>query len=203
MICLIFSPSHLIVHMSVAKVLAEEGHNVTVVVTQEPKVNHKNIHKILIPPTEEHIEFLNKELSSLSKKKPSLLGTLANALGSLSMFIDMQKDGLEDKRFTQLYDNPDTKFDLVIVGYFLNSFQLGVAAKFNAPVILSWMSAPIQIINDYVGNPNGIAYVPNAMMAVKLGEKMNFLERVQNFLTAIMFDIFGMIIEYRNQRFYK
>uniref|UniRef100_A0A1A9VTL8 UDP-glycosyltransferases domain-containing protein n=1 Tax=Glossina austeni TaxID=7395 RepID=A0A1A9VTL8_GLOAU len=198
----IFNPSHLIVHMSVVKVLAEEGHNVTVFVTQEPKVNHQKIHTIIIPPGEEHIEILHKEFSDLAKEKPSVLRTLRNLIGSLRLLIDMQKDALEDKRFTQLYDNPDTKFDLVIVGYFLNSFQLGVAAKFNAPVILSWMSAPIQIINNYVGNPNGIAYVPNTMLATKLGEKMNFLERVENFMTAVMFDIFGKIMDYRNQRFY-
>uniref|UniRef100_A0A1B0A5W2 UDP-glycosyltransferases domain-containing protein n=1 Tax=Glossina pallidipes TaxID=7398 RepID=A0A1B0A5W2_GLOPL len=196
------SPSHLIVHMSVAKVLAEEGHNVTVVVTQEPKVNHKKIHTIIIPPGEEHIEILHKEFSDLAKEKPSVLRTLRNLIGSLRLLIDMQKDALEDERFTQLYDNPDTKFDLVIVGYFLNSFQLGVAAKFNAPVVLSWMSAPIQIINNYVGNPNGISYVPNTMLAVKLGDKMNFQERVQNFLTATVFDIFRKIMDYRNQRFY-
>ncbi|KAL9925031.1 uncharacterized protein ACN2A1_010713 [Glossina fuscipes fuscipes] len=196
------TPSHLIVHMSVAKVLAEEGHNVTVVVTQEPKVNHQKIHTILIPPGEEHIEFLHKEFSDLAKQKPSLLRTLTNLIGSLRLIIDMQRDALKDERFTQLYDNPDTKFDLVIVGYFLNSFQFGVAAKFKAPVILSWMSAPVHIINDYVGNPNGVAYVPNTMMATKLGEKMNFLERVQNFLTAIMFDTFGKIMDYRNQCFY-
>ncbi|KAL9923631.1 UDP-glycosyltransferase UGT5-like [Glossina fuscipes fuscipes] len=196
------TPSHLIVHMSVAKVLAEEGHNVTVVVTQEPKVNHKNIHKILIPPAEKHIEFLNKEFSALFKKKPSLLRTLANVLGSLSMIIDMQKDVLEDKRFAQLYDNPDTKFDLVIVGYFFNSFQLGVAAKFKVPVILSWMSDPGNLVNEYVGNPNEIAYVPNSNMAVELGRRMNLLERAQNLVTSIFFKIFKLLLDYRNQGFY-
>uniref|UniRef100_A0A1A9X0P9 Cytochrome b5 heme-binding domain-containing protein n=1 Tax=Glossina brevipalpis TaxID=37001 RepID=A0A1A9X0P9_9MUSC len=144
------SPSHLIVHMSVAKVLAEEGHNVTVVVTQEPKINHEKIHQILIPPAEENIEFINKEISALAKKKPGLLLTLTNILGSLSRIIDMQKDVLVDKRFTQLYDDPDTRFDLVIIGYFFNSFQFGVAAKFNAPVMLSWMSGPMQLINGYL-----------------------------------------------------
>jgi len=45
--------SHLIVEMSMAKVLAENGHNVTVVTTLKPHVTHKNIKVIQLALTEE------------------------------------------------------------------------------------------------------------------------------------------------------
>ncbi|XP_036329625.1 uncharacterized protein LOC118741759 [Rhagoletis pomonella] len=41
--------------MSVVKALAEKGHNVTVVSLFKPKVNHKNITNIIIPPLEKHM----------------------------------------------------------------------------------------------------------------------------------------------------
>ncbi|TMW41392.1 hypothetical protein DOY81_013528 [Sarcophaga bullata] len=69
------SPSHLIVHMSVAKILAEEGHNVTVVASQVPKVNSDKINLIVIPPTKEQEEMLNKEVSGMALKKNNLFTT--------------------------------------------------------------------------------------------------------------------------------
>jgi len=45
--------SHLIIEMSMAKVLAENGHNVTVVTRLKPHVSHKNINVIWLTITEE------------------------------------------------------------------------------------------------------------------------------------------------------
>uniref|UniRef100_A0A1A9VTM1 Uncharacterized protein n=1 Tax=Glossina austeni TaxID=7395 RepID=A0A1A9VTM1_GLOAU len=80
---------------------------------------------------------------------------------SLSSLIDMETDALQDEHFTQFYDDPDTKFDLVIVGHSFNSLQFGIGEKFNAFLVLSCS------MNNYVKNPNENAYVPNVNMAVE------------------------------------
>lgn len=197
------SPSHLIVHMSVAKVLAEKGHNVTVVASQLPKVNHDKIHLIIIPPTPEQEEILNKEVSGMALKKNNLMTTIGNFFGSLKLLIDMQADVLKHPRFTALYDNPDTKFDLVIMGYFMNTFQFGVAAKFKAPLIVSWSASSMIFSDLLVGNPSEVSYVPDMNMAVQIGEKMSFIQRVQNLFSNLIFRTIKEMLDFRMRYFYK
>lgn len=197
------SPSHLIVHMSLVKVLAERGHNVTVVVALKPKVTHKDINVIVIPPPEEQEKELEQEVAQMALKKNNIFTIFQNFFGSLKLLIDMQADVLKDPRFTALYDNPDTRFDLVICGFFFNTYQLGVAAKFNAPVIISWMGPPMVMIDRVVGNPYESSYVPNMNMALKVGEKMSFLKRLQNFMMNNFFDAMMRILDIRMRNFYK
>lgn len=197
------SPSHLIVHMSVAKILAEKGHNVTVVASQVPKVNHKQINLIVIPPTKEQEEMLNKEVAGMALKKNSLFTTIGNFFGSLKLLIDLQFDVLKDPRFTQLYENSETHFDLVICGYFMNTFQLGVAAKFNAPVVVSWSGASMLLSDLLVGNPSEVSFVPDFNIALKTGEKMNFLQRLQNLLSNLILRGVKELLDVRMRHFYK
>ncbi|XP_075152430.1 UDP-glucosyltransferase 2-like [Haematobia irritans] len=196
------SPSHLIVHMSVVKVLAEHGHNVTVVVSQKPKVTHKDINVILIPPSEEIQKFINDEVPAMAQKKNNIFTTFQNLLGSLRMLIDMQAHTLADPRFTALYDNPDTKFDLVIAGIFMNNCLLGVAAKFKVPLILSWMLPPTVMTDDLIGNPHETSYVPGMGLGVKIGEKMTFKQRIENFFSNAFFKIVEILFDMRNVKFY-
>lgn len=197
------SPSHVIVHMSIAKILADQGHNVTIVASQVPKVKHDNITVIIIPPTKEQEIVLNQGASALASKKNSLVSVIKSFFGSLKVIIDMQADMLKDPRFTVLYDNPDTKFDLVIQGFFMNSYQFGVAAKFKAPLVVSWSDAPMIFSDIWVGNPSEISYVPGMNMAVKLGDKMNFFQRLKNWISSMFFRIIKELLDIRMRSFYK
>ncbi|XP_061391071.1 UDP-glucosyltransferase 2-like [Musca vetustissima] len=187
--------------MSVMKVMAERGHNVTVVLTQKPKVTHKDINIILIPPSPETEELLNREVTGMASKKKSIFTTISNMFGSLRLLIDMQKDILQDPRFTTLYDNP--QFDLVVIGFFFNTFQLGTAAKFRAPLAISWSAPTMSTIDGFVGNPTEVSYVPNMNMAVKIGEKMTLLQRIQNIFMNGFMDIVMSILNIKMEGFYK
>jgi len=57
------SQSHLIIHMSVAKALAEAGHNVTVVSMLKPKLTHKDIHLIVIPMKDEQELIMESQMT--------------------------------------------------------------------------------------------------------------------------------------------
>jgi len=61
------SPSHLIISMSAAKVLAEQGHNVTVVTVLEPTITHKNIHLVQVPMTKEEIKQRSETIGAKQK----------------------------------------------------------------------------------------------------------------------------------------
>ncbi|XP_037927687.1 UDP-glucosyltransferase 2 [Teleopsis dalmanni] len=197
------SPSHLIVHMSVAKALAEKGHNVTVVSSLEPKVTHKNINHIVIPAPKEGMEALDKMMSEIAKKKNSIFSTVRDLLGSMSIMLELQFDAMKDKRFTALYENPDNKFDVVILGFFMNDFQLGVAARFKAPIIVEWTAASNDLIDRYVGNPPEISYVSSMSATTTPGVPMTFLQRLKNVFERIFFRGVELIINNLMRRYYR
>ncbi|XP_064546674.1 UDP-glucosyltransferase 2-like isoform X2 [Drosophila montana] len=196
------SPSHLIIHMSVMKALAEEGHNVTVVSTSQPKVTHKSIKHIVIPLTAAEEKVISDGMTAMAKEKPSMVTTMKSLFGSLSMLIYKQVDVLEDKRLTDLYKNKDNKFDAVVVGFFFNFYQVGLGAKFNCPLILSWTGAPMLQINDAVGNPELVATVPSMNVPVLPGQVMDFKKRLANFGSSMFFRLLGFYLEVLNVQFY-
>lgn len=172
------SQSHLILHMSMMKVLAEEGHNVTVVSVLKPAVSHKDIHLIVLPVSVEHERSIDKQLTEMASEKNSMISTLIRLLTGMSAMIESQVDILSDPRFLRIYE---TKFDLMFMGYFLNDFQLGVAHKLKVPVIVAWMQAPIPVIDSLVGNPLETAYVPILGLTSERGKPLGFVQRVTNF----------------------
>ncbi|XP_002014736.2 UDP-glucuronosyltransferase 1-1 [Drosophila persimilis] len=195
------SPSHLIVHMSVVKALAEAGHNVTVVSMQKPKVMHKNIHLIVVPVKEEQERVLEAQLATMAGQKNSIVSTLNRLMNDMNVMIDAQADLLSDPRFQRIYE---TKFDLMILGYFINDFQLGVAAKLQVPVIIDWMNAPIPIIDVFTGNPTEVSYVPN--MATFAEQPMSLLKRAENlakylFITYMTHKLDSRVTRHFNNNF--
>ncbi|KAH8246393.1 hypothetical protein KR038_009947, partial [Drosophila bunnanda] len=151
------SQSHLIIHMSVAKTLAEAGHNVTVVAMMQPKVMHKDIHLIVVPVTEEQERTLDEQMTTMAGQKNSIFSTMYRLMNGMNVMIDSQGELLSDPRFQRIYE---TKFDLMIMGYFINDFQLGVANRLKVPVIVDWMAAPMPVIDWFTGNPTELSYVP-------------------------------------------
>ncbi|XP_055919867.1 UDP-glycosyltransferase UGT5-like [Eupeodes corollae] len=165
------SKSHLIIHSSVAKALAEQGHDVTVVSTH--KCTHKNppyrYFQIDVPG------FSQKEFSNFITNPPPIhkrffvLNDILNHYANTSLHQpQMQKLMAEES------------FDLVILGYFFNEFLLGVPAHFKCPVILSFMIRTVTQLNQLVGNPEEVAYVPSVVAQGK--QPFGFFDRVKNFL---------------------
>ncbi|XP_034669970.1 UDP-glucuronosyltransferase 2B20 [Drosophila subobscura] len=196
------SPSHFIVHMSIMKSLAEKGHNVTVVSSVPPKVTHKSIKHIVIPLSDEDEKTIHGGMVDMVKQKPSIWTTMKSVLSSLSLLINTQVDTLEDKRFTDLYNNKDNKFDVLFVGFFFNTYQVGLGAKFNCPLIISWMAPPLSMVNELIGNPE-LSSVPQMQISVAAGKPMNFQQRVANFFSTAGFGVLGKILDFRYKGFYK
>ncbi|EDW64151.1 UDP-glucosyltransferase 2 [Drosophila virilis] len=197
------SPSHLILHMSMIKTLAENGHNVTVVTMMKPTVTHKDIHVIVVPMTDEQEELLESQMNEMAGQKNSFIDTMLRLMSGMRLMVDSQLELLSDPRFQRIYE---TKFDLMFMGYFINDFQLGVAAKLQVPVIVSWMQAPMLAVDELVGNPTETSYVPNLGTSLARGEKMGFVKRLQNLgmevIVRIMWTIFDRRLEkYYNQQF--
>ncbi|XP_017044389.1 UDP-glucosyltransferase 2 [Drosophila ficusphila] len=191
------SPSHLIIHMSTAKALAEAGHNVTVVTRLKPKVMHDKIHLIVVPPTREHELAVKNAASDTAGSRNSRLSTKFDLLTRTRVLIDSQADLISDPRFQRVYE---TKFDLMILGSYFNDFQLGVAAKMKIPVIVNWMMPSSALIDRFVGNPSEISYVPNELTYATA--RMSFLKRAENALKQLILMYSVVAFDHKFNRIY-
>ncbi|KAH8378398.1 hypothetical protein KR093_011158, partial [Drosophila rubida] len=198
------SPSHLIIHMSVAKVLAENGHNVTVITALKPAVNHKDITVVQVPLTAEEQKEVSATIARFTNQDNSnMVVTMFRSMGQMKFMMDKIRDIMKDQRVKDLYENKDNKFDLVILGYFLNTYQLGIAQKLKAPTVLAASMPPNEMFNHIVGNPATVSYVAPMNLAVERGQAMNFVQRIQSFFTNLAMQVFFALLETYNANCYK
>ncbi|KAH8383516.1 hypothetical protein KR009_009067 [Drosophila setifemur] len=197
------SPSHLIIQMSAAKVLAERGHNVTVLTVLKPVVNHKNINLIQVPMTKEESTQMSDYIGALAKSDNSnLLVSLFRMIGQMDFMFKKMVDVLRDSRVVDLYANKDNKFDVVLSGFFMNNYQLGFARKVNAPVIVLATMPPNQMLNELIGNPLEVSYVASMSESLEPGKAMTFSQRLAGYATSWGFGLFMHLTESRNKKLY-
>ncbi|XP_016948665.1 UDP-glycosyltransferase UGT5-like [Drosophila biarmipes] len=198
------SPSHLIIQMSAAKVLAEKGHNVTVVTTLKPVVTHKNITVIQVPLSQEEKRQMSDTVGKMSESDNSNLAlSLLRMMGQMEFKFRRNAKTLMDDRVKDLYLNEDNKFDLVLSGYFMNDFQLGFAKKVKAPVIVVATMAPNQLVNPLIGNPLEVSYVPSISDSVEKGKGLPFKQRLTNYVSSVSLGLFQYLTERRNRKLFK
>lgn len=192
------SPSHNIVHLNVMKPLIAKGHNVTII--SRLPLNEKNlkINHILLPLTTEERAELDEEVKQSTNL--TVFKMLQNVISGNNKMISLQYDVLSTPEF-QNFLNSGIKVDAVIVGYFFNDFHLAVAAQLKAPIVMSWSAGPMWVANSFTGNPNEVSYVPNLM--VTSDSKMNFITRLQNFVTTGLFSIVESVSNSNFAKYYE
>eukprot|EP00099_Drosophila_melanogaster_P014819 NP_523607.1 UDP-glycosyltransferase 37a1 [Drosophila melanogaster] len=180
--------------MSVAKILAEQGHNVTVVTVLEPTITHKNINLVTVPMTKEEIKQRSETIGAKQKNTSSnRFISILNMSGQMDSMLRKMADVLKDQRVKELYLNKDNHFDLVISGYFMNDYQLGFARKVNAPVVVLAPSPPSQMLNSLIGNPHD---------KVEKEKGMTFGQRLDSYISSLLYGIFLRQIDQRNRQYY-
>ncbi|RZC14241.1 UDP-glucuronosyltransferase 2C1-like, partial [Asbolus verrucosus] len=183
--------SHHILGENLLKELARRGHNVTMASPfplSEPFPNYTDIH---------------------------LKGILEDQLARESMFMKMNEghafigvnDVLELTRAqTELTLNhtemakllkSGTKFDVIIIDWFMNSGILIYGKLFEAPIIPIASHGTTHLANYIVGNPSPPSYVPNVML--NFSPNMTFLQRVVNGLVTIGYNLAG----YNNMKYHE
>ncbi|EDW76529.2 uncharacterized protein Dwil_GK14614 [Drosophila willistoni] len=186
------SPSHLIVHMSVAKVLAENGHNLTIITVLKPPVKHKDFNIIQVPLEKDQENQLNTAMASMAGKNFNMIRMLIDMLGQMRIVFDVGATALKDPRVVDLYENKDNKFDLAIVGHLLTEYQLGLAHKLKVPVILSATMPPSDSVGGIIGNPKDNTITGKGLK-----------ERFRTLALSNAFRIFNWFQDSRNIEHYK
>ncbi|XP_070132936.1 UDP-glycosyltransferase UGT5-like [Drosophila bipectinata] len=196
-------PSHVIVHMSLAKVLAERGHNLTIITSIEPPIKHKNFNIIRVPHSKDEERDLNEALVNMAKIDGGVLSQLLNMPKFFDVNSRIMTSALRDPRVVDLYENKDNHFDLVIAGYFMNNFQLGLAQKLKVPVIISFSQQPVEFMANMVGNPRSLSHVPGILTAVEKGQVMSFSQRFHTQTISWLQRIWLAQYDWNNSKIYR
>lgn len=192
------SPSHLIVHTAVTDILAEQGHQVTVISSIPLKDVNSKVNHIVISPNDLLLKELNNAIIKMSRKS-SIWDHALSMYQTMKAMTDLQYDVIRSEKFQSVIDSQ--KFDLIVIGYFSNDFLLAVASQIKVPVILVWSGPPGGSVNSYTGNPTESAYVPNIMASAE--QPMTLGNRIGEFLIGGA--MFGLeeFVNYKLGRYYE
>ena len=95
----------------------------------------------------------------------------------------------------------EESFDLVMIGYFMNSFLLGLADHFKCPSMIISSMGPTSALDQFTGNPLALAGTPHRMLNFE--GPMNFKQRVLNFLMHTVNFALLSYIEYSAKHYYE
>ncbi|XP_054729023.1 UDP-glycosyltransferase UGT5-like isoform X2 [Anastrepha obliqua] len=192
-----FSKSHMLIYCSVAEELARVGHDVTVIgMTKNvyPNATYKYIQLQL--PNGGQVD--GKALRSVVNSRQSFIQSM---LVTTRESMRMANETLWEPRMRAfLHDNHAGAFDLLLFGFVMNEFQMGIAAHFQCPIVILWVIQPALQINRFVGNPDVVDYVPTLFSHLK--QPMGFLQRVKNYITALVEDLLCVYLDQRAQQLY-
>lgn len=168
-----FSPTTLYLHSHIAQVLANSGHNVTVIGTLPNPLLRSVYQYIEIKFTLTQMEMLKPFERTNSTAFEDFLPMLENAvlLSDMTLSKPLMQNWIKNAK--------QSDFDLLILGYFLNDFPMGLASLYNCPIIISMTSGPAFWIDRLVGNPAEGRYVPSVL--TPYSQPMDFENSWNNF----------------------
>ncbi|KAG4070752.1 hypothetical protein HA402_010978 [Bradysia odoriphaga] len=191
--------SHFIVEEPLMRELARRGHDVTVVSTfsQHGRPLEENYRYIEISDflngTFFH-SFASSAVQSDTEKSPiSTLLSVVNNMVGYSMNL------LKHPKFLALKNE---HFDLVIIGWFLNDYVLGLSGHFHCPSVIITPNVNFYPIRQYSGNPSSVSTVPSVLIGVN--PNMAFFDRVLNLFAYIVeFLVFEFNFYWYSMPYYK
>ncbi|XP_070497144.1 uncharacterized protein [Chironomus tepperi] len=186
--------SHTLPLYILSKALVQErNHKVTFVTPFPSKENIEDLREIAIPYNESDKEILDKIAESTKDK------SFIEIAVSLSKVIS--KVGNNTLHMKEMKNLKETeKFDVLILGYNMNEFMLGLGDHFKCPTIIFSPSAMLGQLDRIIGNPFSLA---SSNHFVLHGKKLDFIGRLRNFLLyAYDFLIITNIFDYYGKSAY-
>ncbi|XP_045479825.1 UDP-glycosyltransferase UGT5-like [Harmonia axyridis] len=180
------SPSHYMSCSTLMKILAEKGHDVTVVsafIEKNPPKNYKQIH-------------LDGLQQRLKENSINWFETTPQPL-LMPIFFHAMTSSLIENTFNhsvfQEFMKTEEKFDAVIIEEFQAEAIKYVAHHFNAPLIVYSSGDANDWTNPFQGNPDTPSYQPSTYLT-HLTNHMSFLERVENTFFYLYAKVFFNLI---------
>lgn len=186
------SKSHVLGAQALLKELALRGHEVTMVSAFPLKNPPKNYRDVYVPIEDAFSTIMNDFMQGGSRNMMKLLPKIVRAAQ------DSSNDTINAPEFQRLVR--EEQFDLAVVGFFMNSFIIGVGELFRCPTVL-YFSASGSGLTNVVGNPVEVAAVPHLMLGPR--NPMTFLDRVINTILHGIEKIMLMYIRHKELSYYE
>lgn len=135
---------------------------------------NQNIRNILIPI---NIEQFDEQLKAMMKHTENEGFSWSRMYGFLQNITFLNEDTLIHPEFLKIKND---HFDLVIIGWFLNDYHVGLGAHFKAPVIWSATIKPQSNFRNLIGMSSGVSYNSSPFLNYK--GVMTFWQRLINFI---------------------
>ncbi|KAJ8918827.1 hypothetical protein NQ315_011113 [Exocentrus adspersus] len=177
------APSHYILGNALARGLAEAGHDVTMVSPFEeknPPKKGKYRDVVLTGLLEEMRSNRNTNLPKffeLDKMNPFFSIVMINVMGD-----QISKSTMKHPNFQKLLKSNE-QFDVVIIEQFLDDALKVLAYHYKAPLILLSTIGANAWVNNLVGNPAPLSYVPDVFLSYS--SNMTFKQRLVNWLFTV------------------
>lgn len=188
------SISHVMPLQPLAKLLAAKGHDVTFVSAFPQSKPIKNYRDIVIPYNEEDKAFVTEiakdpKQASLFKVLSGLPRMVYNT-GNITMQMPEMRRLMKEE-----------KFDLLIAGYFMTEFVLGLGDHFKCPTILFSPAGAVSTLNGIVGNPLSPSSTPH--FAHQNLDLTTFVDRLKNFIiNSVDLLIIKQVFKYYGKQVY-
>ncbi|XP_055537531.1 UDP-glucosyltransferase 2-like [Wyeomyia smithii] len=186
------SKSHVLGPQRLLKNLANRGHEVTMVSEFPLTKPVKNYRDIYVQAENEFAAIMAEVMQGGNQSMITMIPTAIKAS------LEYTNKSLNSPQFQQLIR--EERFDLVILGFFMNDFIVGVGPLLKCPTILYYSAGLSELVN-VVGNPREIASVPQAHLGRK--SSMTFFDRLMNVVLNLMETLFHTYIQYQSRIYYR
>ncbi|KAG5887594.1 hypothetical protein JTB14_025753 [Gonioctena quinquepunctata] len=165
--------SHQLVFDPMFEQLVKNGHNLTVITAFPRKNAIPNWRDISISDgTQQNTEILDFDFFTGSKLDMYMCHFLVAGMAE-----EACKRGLPHKNF-QAFLKEDNHFDLILAELFNTNCFLGLAKKFNVPIVGMISSTVMPWTVSSFGSPDNPAFIPNHFLGNS--DRMTFLGRLEN-----------------------
>lgn len=190
------SRSHVIPSQALAKILAHRGHEITFISPYPIGKSVENFRDIKLEANEEEMKILNEMQKGMSESKFTFL-SMSKGMNMLQSFSNETLHTLEMKNLMK-----NEKFDLIIIGYVMNEFLLGLADHFKCPSIFFFPAFPLSTLDKMIGNPLSPEGYPNVLAnLISLDTLKN---RVINFIvSAVDLVLLRNYFDYKGKAMYE
>ncbi|KAF5304917.1 hypothetical protein FQR65_LT00801 [Abscondita terminalis] len=186
------SQSHHILGEILLKALAAKGHQVTMLSPFPSKITPPNYEQILTPDLVKIKDEFMKDFV-MSQQHDSILQKTLNGL----RFLKMLDDTFFNFPAVQTLIKSKVQYDLAIVVWFGNDASLALAHRLaKHSIVFSTLGSHYQI-SKLTKLPSPSSYVPN--LHPPLPDQMNFIERLQNFLSSAFFSVYDYASVYQQR----
>ncbi|XP_037031395.1 UDP-glucosyltransferase 2-like [Bradysia coprophila] len=190
--------SHFIVEEPLMKELAKRGHDVTVITPFSQQGSALDNYRYIEISDSLNSSFFQSFTSSAVQSGDEK----SSILKIFNMLYSMAGESMNLLRHPKFLALKKEHFDLVIIGWFLNDYALGLSGHFHCPSVIITANKNLYPIRQFSGNPSSALTIPTVL--IEVNPRMAFFDRVLNLFAYIVeFLMFEFIFHWYAMPYYK